>query len=258
MGGLDPHRRLFQALKEVRVKHQDADRIIITGDLAHWGELQAYEALKNALVDLPCPVRLLIGNHDNRTNFLTVFPEQPCDPNGYVNYIDDLHGTRLIYLDTTEVHTHAGHFGPERIEWLETQLSICTRARLFMHHNVMLLNKPAEDKIAMIEPDRLAFAALLKRHGDKIDYLHFGHIHEICTGTYCGIPFASVHSTCNQSLPDFKETELLHGGPLDPSFAVIEAEEDMTVIHDIPFTYDGPIFSTGTGWADWAKPVAVK
>ena len=258
MGGLDPHRRLSQALNEVRAKYQDADRIIITGDLAHWGELQAYEALKKALVDLPCPVRLLVGNHDNRTNFLRVFSEQLCDSNGYVNYIDDFRGTRLIYLDTAEAQTHAGHFGPERIEWLDAQLANCTRARLFMHHNIMVLNKPAADKIALVGPDRTAFAALLKRHGDKIDYLHFGHIHEICTGTYCGIPFASVHSTCNQSIPDFRETELLHGGPLAPSFSVIEATEDTTVIHDIPFTYDGPIFSTGTGWEDWAKPPAVQ
>ena len=122
----------------------------------------------------------------------------------------------------------------------------------------MVLNKPAEDKIAMIEPERLAFAALLKYHRGKIDYLQFRHIYEICNGTYCGILFACVHSTRNQSLPDFKETELLHGGPLAPSFAVIEADAEMTVIHNIPFKYDGPIFSTGTGWEDWAQPLPVQ
>ncbi|MEM9787808.1 MAG: metallophosphoesterase [Pseudomonadota bacterium] len=36
MGGLDPHLRFAQALDEVRAKHADADRIIITGDLTHW------------------------------------------------------------------------------------------------------------------------------------------------------------------------------------------------------------------------------
>ena len=85
----------------------------ITGDLANWDELQAYEDLKKALIELPCPVRLLVGNHDNRTNFLRVFIEQLSDPNGYVNYIDDFRGTCLISLDTTEAQTHVGHFGPE-------------------------------------------------------------------------------------------------------------------------------------------------
>lgn len=258
MGGLDPHRRFAQALDEVRDKHQNADRIIITGDLTHWGEPQAYSALKDALVDLHCPVRLLMGNHDDRSNFLEVFPDHPRDENGYVNYAEDLDGTRLIYLDTTAPRTHAGHFGVDRIVWLAAHLLGCSRARLFMHHNIMTLGQPAEDKIALVEPDRSAFADLLRKHADKIDYLHFGHIHAICTGTYCGIPFASVRSTGNQSLPDFTETELLHGAPMAPTFAVIEVREDTTVIHDIPFTWDGPVFSSGTGWDDWVKPVAAE
>ena len=122
MGGLDPHRRFAQALDEVRAHHQDADRIVITGDLTHWGEPAAYDALRDALEDVPCPVRLLVGNHDNRVNFLAAFPDHPKDHNGYVNYAEDIDGTRLIYLDTTEAFTHAGHFGADRIKWLEAEL----------------------------------------------------------------------------------------------------------------------------------------
>ena len=258
MGGLDPHHRFAQALGDVRRNHADADRIVITGDLTHWGEPAAYAALRAALTDLPCPVRLLVGNHDDRANFLAAFPDHPRDANGYVNHAEDVAGTRLIYLDTTSPRTHAGHFGPDRIAWLEAQLQGCSRARLFMHHNVMPLGQPAEDRIALVEEDRPAMAALLTRHRDRIDYLHFGHIHAICSGTYCGIPFASVRSTGNQSLPDFRETEYLRGGPLAPSFAVIDVREDLTTIHEIPFTWDGPVFSSGTGWDDWAKPVAAE
>lgn len=258
MGGLDPHRRFAQALDEVRAKHQDADRIIITGDLTHWGEPAAYAALRDALVDLPCAVRLLVGNHDDRDNFLAAFPDHPRDERGDINYAEDVNGTRLIYLDTTAPRTHAGHFGADRIAWLDAQLARCDRARLFMHHNVMTLGQPAEDKIALNAADRPAFGALLSRHNDKIDYLHFGHIHAVCTGTYRGIPFASVRSTGNQSLPDFSETDLLHGAPMAPSFAVINVRGDVTVIHDIPFTWDGPVFSSGTGWDDWAKPLAAE
>ncbi len=258
MGGLDPHKRFAQALDEVRQKHQDADRIIITGDLTHWGEPKAYAALREALTDLPCPVRLLMGNHDDRAHFLAAFPEQPRDANGYVNYAESIGNTRLIYLDTTAPRTHAGHFGADRIAWLEAELNDCTEARLFMHHNVMTLGQPAEDKIALNPADRPAFAALLKRHQAKITCLHFGHIHAISNGVYCGVPFASVRSTGNQSLPDFTEADLLHGAPMAPSFSVIETSEDKTVIHDIPFTWDGPVFSSGTDWDDWAKPVAAE
>jgi len=30
------------------------------------------------------------------------------------------------------------------------------------------------------------------------------------------------------------------------------------IIHDIPFTWDGPVFKAGTSWEDWAKSVVAK
>ena len=54
MGGLDPHVRFARALADVAENHPDAARIIITGDLAHWGEEGAYEALKAAVAGAPC------------------------------------------------------------------------------------------------------------------------------------------------------------------------------------------------------------
>ncbi len=258
MGGLDPHRRLAQALEDVRRHHSDADRIIITGDLTHWAEAPAYAALRSALTDLPCPVRLLIGNHDDRAAFLTAFPDHPTDPSGFINHAETVGGTRLIYLDTTAPRTHAGHFCAARRDWLSGELAACARARIFMHHNAMPLDLPAEDKIALAPADRGPFADLVTAHRDRIDYIHFGHVHAPVHGTWCGVPFASARSTGNQSLPDLSETDLLLGAPMAPSYAVILANDAGTIIHDIPFTWDGPVFSHGTNWDDWAKPLAAE
>lgn len=258
MGGLDPHRRFAQALDDVRAQHSDALRIIITGDLTHWGEPAAYTTLVDALTDVPCPVRLLIGNHDDRTAFLSAFPDHPKDPSGFINHAETVDGTRLIYLDTTAPRTHAGHFCTTRRDWLESELKDCTRARLFMHHNAMPLGLPAEDKIALVPEDRAPLAELLSTYRDRIKYIHFGHVHAPVHGTWCGIPFASVRSTGNQSLPDLAEQELLQGAPMAPSYAVILTSDSGTIIHDIPFTWDGPVFSAGTAWEDWAKPVAAQ
>ena len=258
MGGLNPHRRFAQALDHVRAHHSDAMRIIITGDLTHWGEPAAYATLVDALTDVPCPVRLLIGNHDNRAAFLRAFPDHPKDPSGFINHAETVDGTRLIYLDTTDPCTHAGHFCSLRRDWLEAELKNCTRTRLFMHHNAMPLGQPAEDKIALVPEDRAPLAELLTTYCDRIAYIHFGHVHAPVHGTWCGIPFASARSTGNQSLPDLTEQELLHGAPMAPSYAVILADDAGTIIHDIPFLWDGPVFSTGTAWEDWAKPVAAE
>ena len=258
MGGLNPHHRFTQALDNVRAHHPDAARIIITGDLTHWGEPAAYQSLREALSDLPCPVRLMIGNHDDRAAFLATFPDQSRDLQGFVNHAETLEDTRLIYLDTTAPRTHAGHFCAARRDWLESELEACDRARLFMHHNVMPLGVPAEDKIALVPDDRAPLAGLLSRFRHRIDYIHFGHVHAPVHGTFCGIPFASVRSTGNQSLPDLVEPELLQAAPMAPSYAVILVEGEGTIIHEIPFGWDGPVFTSGTAWEDWAKPVAAQ
>ena len=258
MGGLNPHRRFAQALDDVRAQHSDAARIIITGDLTHWGEPAAYATLVDALTDVPCPVRLLIGNHDDRAAFLGAFPDHPKDPSGFINHAETVDDTRLIYLDTTAPRTHAGHFCAARRDWLESELNDCTNARLFMHHNAMPLGLPAEDKIALVPEDRARLAELLSTYRDRIAYIHFGHVHAPVHGTWCGISFASVRSTGNQSLPDLTEQELLQGAPMAPSYAVILVDDTGTIIHDIPFTWDGPVFSSGTSWDDWAKPVAAE
>lgn len=258
MGGLNPHRRFAQALEDVAAHHADAERIIITGDLTHWGEPEAYASLKDALADVAGPVRLMIGNHDDRAAFLAAFPDQPIDPNGYVNHFEDIGDLRLIYLDSCAPQTHAGHFGQDRCDWLAEALDGASHARLFMHHNPMALGLPAEDKIALVPDDRALFRSVIESHRSKIDYIHFGHVHAPIHGTYCAIPFASVPSTGNQSIPDMKETDLLSGGPLPPAYFVICVDGQDTVIHQIPFTWDGPVNTAGTEWEDWAKPMAAE
>jgi len=254
MGGLDPHARFAAAMDHVTQHHADATRVIITGDLAHWGEYDAYQALSDALEATTLPVRLLIGNHDDRATFLQVFPDHPVDTQGYVNYAETVNGTRFVYLDSVGTRTHAGHFGPDRLTWLESELSAHPRLRLFMHHNPMTLGLPAEDRIALIPEHRPAFHALLKRYADRIEHLHFGHVHAPISGQFHGIPFTSVPSTGNQSLPDLQETVWLQGAPMAPAYHVILVQSAQTTIHQIPFAWDGPIAKSGTGWEDWAKP----
>lgn len=258
MDGLNPHRRFAQALADIDANHSDAERIIVTGDLTHWGEPEAYAALKEAIAGAPVPMRLLIGNHDDRAGFLAAFPDHPTDPNGYVNYFDDIGDFRLIYLDSCAPKTHAGHFGQDRCDWLAAALEGARHARLFLHHNPMAIGLPAADQIGLVPNDRAMFQSVIETYRDKIDYIHFGHVHAPIHGTYCGIPFASVPSTGNQSLPDMIEAKLLSGGPLPPAYFVITVAGCDTTIHSVPFTWDGPVHQTGTGWEDWAKPIAAE
>ena len=54
---LDPAARLAAAVELINRDHDDLTFVIVTGDLAHWGEQGAYEALKDRLAALPSPGR---------------------------------------------------------------------------------------------------------------------------------------------------------------------------------------------------------
>jgi 3',5'-cyclic-AMP phosphodiesterase len=258
--GLDPQANFKACLEHVATHNADADRIVITGDLTHWGEAEAYEKLKGFLVDVATPIRLLIGNHDNRATFLSVFPDHPRDPNGFIQYSDKTPAGRFVFLDTNEPETHAGHLGPQRRDWLAAELDAARGANenvyLFMHHNPRDVLVNASDKLAL--RDQAEFRALLLEHGDTVRYVFFGHCHYPLSGTIAGIPFASLRGTNHQCVPSFPGGEKLQMAPLAPAYNVVLFDEPDVVIHTIDYGYQGPIELAGTGWRDWSKPIAAE
>jgi len=61
------------------------DLVIFCGDLTDKGDVVSYKMLKSRLNDLNMPYKLLLGNHDNRENFLTVFGEEQVDEKMFLN-----------------------------------------------------------------------------------------------------------------------------------------------------------------------------
>ena len=80
--GLDPTERLGAAVERINRDHPDISFVIVTGDLAHWGEDAAYENLASVLARLNAPTILLMGNHDKRESFARFFPGVPRDEAG--------------------------------------------------------------------------------------------------------------------------------------------------------------------------------
>lgn len=258
IGGLDPHARLDQALQHCQTNHPDAERIIITGDLAHWGEAEAYEALRQRANRTSMPLRLLLGNHDDRSNFLKAFADHPRDDNGFVIYAEDIDGLNFIYCDTNQRLTHAGHFDARRRESLHGLLSASPGSALvFMHHNPAPTGMAAVDSIGLIAEDSTALADLLRAHAGKVRHIFFGHTHLTLSGSFAGVPFSCVRSTLHQSLPNYSADPMLHGGEFQPHYSVITFAGDLTMISHVPFAYDGPVRRSGTAWDDWAKPEGV-
>jgi 3',5'-cyclic AMP phosphodiesterase CpdA len=116
------------------------------------------------------PSLLMIGNHDNRKNFRTIFPQAYSDENDFVQFSLDL-GTqyRLIALDSLNappydtLEHHVGFLCPQRLAFLEKSLQSAGDRTVIiaMHHQPFRIGLPGMDVIRLFNGD--AFMKLIGR-----------------------------------------------------------------------------------------------
>ncbi len=229
--GLDPRERFDAALKSITTEHSDADLLVITGDLAHWGEVPAYEELQKRIATNPIPTVLLIGNHDERTAFRSVFPEAMDDGNGFVQGSRVVDGHRLIFLDTKQQGTHAGAYCAARRAWLEKELSESHEpVLLFMHHPAFPVGISSMDMLS--QQDAGALWQVLEPHTARIRHIFLGHIHRPIFGNWHGISFSLIPGLNHQvPLALHPHGDDIPGSHEPPAYAVVSVNEDSLVVH---------------------------
>ena len=111
------------------------DLLLMTGDLTESGDAESYARLAEAVGECPFPVWPMVGNHDERGPLLAAFPQTPSE-GGFVHYVLDLTGMRLVVLDTLEPGRHGGAFCETRVDWLRRTLAADTATPTYiaMHH----------------------------------------------------------------------------------------------------------------------------
>ncbi len=102
IGGRDPRKNFERALTHILRDHHDAELMVITGDLSDWGDRDDYQWLKAAPRPFPIPVRLCIGNHDNRATFLSVFPDLIAEKAVSCRASTTPPPARCLFLDTVQ------------------------------------------------------------------------------------------------------------------------------------------------------------
>lgn len=194
--GLDPWVRLGAALDHARAHQADAEHLVLMGDLTHHGTAAEYARLAEALRDLPWPVSFMLGNHDDRAEFLRSFPRVRPDPSGFVQRIVDLPDVRLILLDSLDAGgpvRHAGVICPQRMAWLEAALCCDLPCLVFVHHPPFDTGFDGMDAIGL----RNAAALRAMVRGRAVQVLA-GHIHRTITAMVEGVMVTTFKSPCHQ------------------------------------------------------------
>jgi Icc protein len=229
--GLDPRGRLRAAIASINAAHTDAAFCIVTGDLAHWGQPEAYADLGRQLTELRIPCHLLIGNHDHRESFVRAFPQVPTDDRGFVQRVIETPHGPFLCLDTNEPNVSWGVLCERRLDWLETRLAARPRepATLFLHHPPFPVGIRAMDRIALRETGR--FERILAAHRGGIRHLFFGHLHRPVSGSWRGIPFSTLRATNHQVWLDLETDGRVPGSHEPPQYAVVLIDDRLTVVH---------------------------
>lgn len=217
----------------------DADFLVITGDLANWGEAGAYDVLEELLESVPLPVYLMIGNHDNRTTFLEKFAGRHDFALPYAQYGDTFGDYRLLFLDSQTPGTHGGAFCEARLAWIDRQLAEADRdVILFMHHHPVAVGAPSLDAKGLANWP--AFHDILARHRARVRHIFHGHCHLSLQGNVEGISFTGLRSMGPQAYTDLR-TDKACRWFVEPHYGVALVDERSVVVHTQEFNYSGPI-----------------
>jgi 3',5'-cyclic AMP phosphodiesterase CpdA len=204
-GQVDTNTMLSNAIAAILRMDPAPAGVIASGDLTDCGLDGEYALLGKLLDELPMPVWVIAGNHDDcaqlqrslgpRYNFL------PSD--GYVQYVVDALPLRLIFLDTTLAGETHGIMCADRLAWLADQLRLGggRPTMLIMHHPPFLTGVRSMDELRCFNGEEMA--AIVRRH-PEIERVVAGHYHRPIVVRWAGTVGYVAPSTAHQVALDLK------------------------------------------------------
>ncbi|MBV5262426.1 metallophosphoesterase [Pinisolibacter aquiterrae] len=247
--GLDPRERLARTIADIRANHDDADLCVVTGDLAHWGEAEAYATFAALWDAAGLPVVFLIGNHDDREVFQASVPRAMVDDDGFVQGARRIGDLTCLFLDTVTPGSHMGSFCERRRARLARILAETSGdVAIFLHHPPLAVGIAPMDAIALADAD--ALASVLEPHRARIRHLFFGHLHRPISGTWRGWPFSGTRGVNHQLALDGHlrvdgrpASDDIVGSREPPGYAVALIDDLMVVVHFVDVLDDDVRFS---------------
>ena len=233
--GQDPAERLTEAVTSINAEHSDAEFVIVTGDMTHWGDADAYARFADEITKLQIPFHLMVGNHDDTPSLMQTFPDLPRDENGFVQQAIETPRGRFLLLDTKAPEGHAGAYCEARRDWLSHQLEASGPVNLIMHHPQFEVGIKAMDAIMMLDAE--AFQDVVAPHKNRIRHLFFGHVHRAIWGNWRGISYSCMRGLNHQVALDLNApAERINGNFEPPAYGVVLLQDDQVTVHLHDFT----------------------
>lgn len=247
--GLDPHQRLEAGVQHINRHHADADLVVITGDLTHFGDPGSYVRLKRLTDRLVPPVAMTIGNHDRREVFAEFFPQAARDENDFVQQAIDLPDCRLVILDTLSgppydhADRHSGLLCRTRLDWFADKLATAgdRPVLVFMHHPPHRTGFSGMDAIRLTNEEEFYDVAL--RHGN-VRHIFAGHVHRTIGGSHRGIPFSIFKSTAHQQPMPFDSPDTSASVDEPAAYGIVVVTDHGLQVHNEDYQFADRAIST--------------
>lgn len=182
---------------------QKPDMIVVTGDIADSGDEKAYLMVYEALSSFNVPVYAVPGNHDRRDCMVRILkgwtiPNPQTAP--FLCYAVQTEEARLLFLDTLNPGSHAGHMREAELAWLDNELQSNKNVPtlIFMHHPPFITGLPAMDE--PFENREQMRTVLMKAPWAR---LCCGHMHRPIFTVWAGVPCVTAPAASMQIELDF-------------------------------------------------------
>ncbi|HUR87456.1 MAG TPA: phosphodiesterase [Ramlibacter sp.] len=204
-GRVDTGAMLRSAISQLNRIAPRPDLVLMTGDLAAHGEVEAYAHLREILAELQMQYLVIGGNHDDAENLRAAFHDHNYLPaQGFIQYAVDDYPLRIVAVDTVVRGQVLGSLCDTRLAWLDRTLGEkpSTPTLLMMHHAPFVTGLAHSDELCLERVEELE--RVISRH-PQIERILCGHVHRAVQVRFGGTFASSCPSTAHQSCLDLRE-----------------------------------------------------
>ncbi|SMM98173.1 3',5'-cyclic-nucleotide phosphodiesterase [uncultured Candidatus Thioglobus sp.] len=186
--GVNSHQNL--SLVVDKITQLEADALLISGDLSHYGSLNSYKKLKQLLAPIDTDLFVIAGNHDDKNNLSAVFNEN-------LFTLFTLGKWDIISVDSVQAGQTSGYLTKQVLLDLEARLTQSTAEYilLVLHHPIVSMQSTWDDTLSLENPQDLF--AILTKHSN-IQAVLFGHAHQSAEFKKNGLRIIACPSTAVQ------------------------------------------------------------